>query len=104
MIIIDRRLEKKIIRHVLCGGALSDLRLPFRTVIDALRNAAVGGIGDGGTYAISFDPLLCVAHGIKGGPEGIRLFEGFSLTRERRRSTNLLIALQRAFQAFRWFD
>lgn len=70
--IIDRKLEKKIIRHVLSGGALSDLGLPFRTVIDALRNAAVGAIGEGGTYATSFDPVLLLCYSIKGKPDGLR--------------------------------
>lgn len=70
---VDRKLEKRVIRHCLQGAPLSELGLPFRTVIEALCLTGLGAIARDGAYALTFSPILCVCYGCKGATEGLRL-------------------------------
>lgn len=60
-------------KHAIAGKALSSLMLPFQVVIKTLCECGVGVVESDGAYALTFDPLLCTAYGIKGGPDAVRL-------------------------------
>lgn len=60
-------------RHAIAGKPLSGLRLPFQVVVRTLCECGLGAIERTGRYGITFDPMLCAAWGIKGGPDAVRL-------------------------------
>lgn len=60
-------------RHAIAGKPLSGLGLPFQTIIRTLCECGIGVIEHTGAYALTFDPIICVAGGIKGGPDAVRL-------------------------------
>lgn len=70
---MNKRIEKRVMRHAIASKPLSELRLPFQTVIRTLCECGVGAVESTGAYVLSFDPLLCVAWGVKGGPDAVRL-------------------------------
>lgn len=61
----DPKIEQRVMQHAAKGKPLSELRLPFRTVIRALCRCGLGVVGRDGTYAVTFDRLLAAAWSVK---------------------------------------
>lgn len=70
---IDHKVEKRVMKHAIAGKPLSELNMPFQSLVRVLCQCGIGAVESTGAYAITFDPMLCAAYGIKGGTDAVRL-------------------------------